>query len=521
MEAPHEEEAKKVPPKDTMEEEQEAQEAGQLLKIDAKGRPFDAALFGETVVKGFEKMYNNPLLSDISLVVGLEKLPAHRMVLCAWSDTFRSMLENKDWAESSLHDLPIHLDDPEDQLHFKNMLRYMYTGSIDFVSGDNIIPLIRLSDYYGILSLKEICGDLLGEQINEDNLFFLLDIVEQFDCRRLNAHCGEFLAEHFGDMWTELPERLMGLKVDTWAEMLKSNELHIRSEEELYEAVISYANQFKAEPQMRDKALTTLLPLIRFPYLRPRFLVQQVETDKSVMHLPIVHSLLYEAYRFRMYPAAHTTFRTEARRGFQRFDRDHCSSAMQLSDDELKATLSNSSGWNNVRCVCPLSPSYNYVEFKADNGPNMMIGIVDGDCGRNAYAGQFSNGWTYYSQGGLYHAGGTPATGARYSPGDTIGVEVDFASSDGKINFYRNGQLSVSLTGIPKESTNLYPVVCCSAMGDAVSIVVGAVSPADEKAGKKRSSSAAKKARAVAPAPAHPGYDDPHPDDLATDDGDF
>lgn len=271
MEAPHEEEAKKVPPKDTMEEEQEAQEAGQLLKIDAKGRPFDAALFGETVVKGFEKMYNNPLLSDISLVVGLEKLPAHRMVLCAWSDTFRSMLENKDWAESSLHDLPIHLDDPEDQLHFKNMhvsppaplptapcpralsshtehdlhltppplvrhknhsilripipillrliiitiipilriiygahawlasarcqppppppkgggsdsaqvlgahertclthvvgrlgggayvvcrLRYMYTGSIDFVSGDNIIPLIRLSDYYGILSLK-------------------------------------------------------------------------------------------------------------------------------------------------------------------------------------------------------------------------------------------------------------------------------------------------------------------------------------------------------------------------------
>jgi hypothetical protein len=65
---------------------------------------------------------------------------------------------------------------------------------------------------------------------------------------------------------------------------------------------------------------------------------------------------------------------------------------MQLSDDELKVTLSNASGWNNVRCVCPLSPSYNYVEFKAENGPNMMIGIVDGDCGRNAYAGQFSNG---------------------------------------------------------------------------------------------------------------------------------
>lgn len=79
--------------------------------------------------------------------------------------------------------------------------------------------------------------------------------------------------------------------------------------------MISYANQFKEDPEKRDKALTTLLPLIRFPFLRPRFLVQKVETDKSVMHLPIVHSLLYEAYRFRMYPTAHTTFRTEARRG--------------------------------------------------------------------------------------------------------------------------------------------------------------------------------------------------------------
>lgn len=115
--------------------------------------------------------------------------------------------------------------------------------------------------------------------------------------------------------------------------------------------------------------------------------------------------------------------------------------------------------------------------------------------------------WTYYSQGGLYHAGGTPATGTRYTPGDTIGVEVDF--NEGKINFYRNGQLSVSTTGIPKDSTNLYPVVCCSAVGDSVSIVVGAVSPSDERAGKKRKSGHSEKKLKLAPA--QPGYDDPHP----------
>lgn len=94
---------------------------GHLLKINVEGRPFDAALFGETVVRGFAKLWGDPLLSDINLVVGGDKLPAHRLVLCAWSDTFRSMLENADWAESSLRDLPVHLDDPRDHPHFKNM----------------------------------------------------------------------------------------------------------------------------------------------------------------------------------------------------------------------------------------------------------------------------------------------------------------------------------------------------------------------------------------------------------------
>jgi hypothetical protein len=48
-----------------------------------------AALFGVIVKKGFSKLYNNSELSDVTLVLGDEKVPAHKTVLSVWSDTFR------------------------------------------------------------------------------------------------------------------------------------------------------------------------------------------------------------------------------------------------------------------------------------------------------------------------------------------------------------------------------------------------------------------------------------------------
>jgi hypothetical protein len=125
-----------------------------FIKVDASGRKFDAELYGQTVRAGFSKLFNDPLLSDITLVVGSQKLRAHRMVLCAWSETFRSML-SQEWRESQLNELPIMLEE-EDHENFKHMLKYMYTGDVSFITGDNVINLIRLSDYYGILSLKEV-----------------------------------------------------------------------------------------------------------------------------------------------------------------------------------------------------------------------------------------------------------------------------------------------------------------------------------------------------------------------------
>jgi len=90
------------------------------------------------------------------------------------------------------------------------------------------LSFIRLAHDYGIDSLKEECGELLGQKVNDDNMLFMLDIVDKYNIQRLNSACGFYLAEHFYDMLQATPERLYSLKVSTWAEMLKSDHLQIR-----------------------------------------------------------------------------------------------------------------------------------------------------------------------------------------------------------------------------------------------------------------------------------------------------
>jgi len=464
--------------------EKDVDDSTYKIKIPHGKRPFNSRLFGSTVQKGFAQLWNDTLLSDLTLVLGDEKIPVHRLVLSVWSETFRAMLDNDTWKESQLRELPIQLEQ-EDHEHFKNLLKHMYTGETDFINGQNVLPLISLSNYYGVHSLKEICGTLLGDLVSDENLFFFLDIVDKYDVKSLEAACGEHLAENFGDLMEE--GKLNDLEPTTWAEMLKSNELQLKSEEQLFEAVLRYADQFKDEPEKRDNALNTILPYVRFPLFSPKFLVQVVEAEASIQHLDVVRDLLHEAYRYKVSPTSVQTIRTQPRFGF-RFDKDQCNSSITLSDDNMKATC-QTTAWVNVRCQHPLNPGHDYMEFKVESGStsHLMLGVVSGGCSNVGYAGQYSNGWTYYSSGQVYNSSSTPATGQAYSTGDKIGVKYDFTKN--LLIFYKNGTQVATLNGVTVSATTpLYPIASMNGIGTCVSVATTGSFPSGTGDKKKKKS---------------------------------
>jgi len=100
------------------------------------------------------------------------------VVLCAWSDTFSAMLQNETWQESRKEELAIQWEDND---AFKLLLKYMYTGETGFITSENIIAVLVAANYYGVTSLKGICGEMLSRQISNANLFHLLSIANFYD----------------------------------------------------------------------------------------------------------------------------------------------------------------------------------------------------------------------------------------------------------------------------------------------------------------------------------------------------
>eukprot|EP01090_Pellita_catalonica_P018458 TRINITY_DN5974_c0_g1_i1.p1 TRINITY_DN5974_c0_g1~~TRINITY_DN5974_c0_g1_i1.p1 ORF type:complete len:360 (-),score=42.70 TRINITY_DN5974_c0_g1_i1:57-1136(-) len=322
--------------------------------------------------------------------------------------------------------------------------------------------------------------------------FFFLDLVDTYDVKQLEAACGEHLAENFGELLDE--GKLDELEPTTWAEMLRSDNIQIRSEEQLFEAVLNYADQFAETIDAdsgkckRDEVLNLLLPFIRWPFVGAKYMVDTVEKDTSLAHLPIVHELLHEAFRYKVYPESFTSnIRTRPRVGF-RYDKKRCHNNITISDDGRKAQLSSTGGWTNVVTIEELSPYQNYIEWKIETGGNMMLGVVSGTCSTTGYAGQWSNGWTYYSPGGqVYHLNSTPATGQSYGLGDRIGMSMNFTT--GTLVWYKNGTQSATISNVPTDypvGSGLRPISCFSQQNASCSIIPNATEPGVTKKKQKR-----------------------------------
>lgn len=101
-----------------------------------------------TVREKIAKIYAERLLSDITLMVGGNSYPAHRLILCASSDVFQVMLMNPSWSESQETNVVLQ-EDPACAKIFADFLKYLYTGEI-VISHYTVLSLLTLADKYNV-----------------------------------------------------------------------------------------------------------------------------------------------------------------------------------------------------------------------------------------------------------------------------------------------------------------------------------------------------------------------------------
>ncbi|EAA06951.5 AGAP000791-PA [Anopheles gambiae str. PEST] len=192
-----------------------------------------------SVLRKIANLYAERLMSDVTLVVGENRYPAHRIILCASSDVFQVMLMNATWREFG--DAVITLQEEERcQGVFPQFLRYMYVGKMT-ISVDTAVYILKLADKYNIHDLVQICINYMKLHLNKatakghfvewlhnalqicpgrKDLISMLENYLKWNLERIVSYPG----------WEQLSPGLMN-----W--LLQQNDLVVRSEFRLYELV--------------------------------------------------------------------------------------------------------------------------------------------------------------------------------------------------------------------------------------------------------------------------------------------
>jgi hypothetical protein len=117
----------------------------------------------ESVLMKVASLYASHLLSDITLLVGETKYPAHRVILSASSEVFQCMLMNPQWNESKESVIKI-VEDPKVVDSFPLFLKYLYTGQCR-INIESAMPLLSLADKYNIKDLTNLCKTYMMKNI--------------------------------------------------------------------------------------------------------------------------------------------------------------------------------------------------------------------------------------------------------------------------------------------------------------------------------------------------------------------
>jgi len=304
-------------------------------------------VFGANAIKSFSKMHNNSKLSDVILTYGdpVERFEGHKIILSIWSPKFKELLEKN--VKDGKSEIPIQLEKNEVEL-FKMILLYIYTGTLQLIS-EQALPLLALAHKFGIDPLKEQCAEVMGENMSNDNVFYLLDICNKYQCHKLRVACASYMANNFQTLMKS--GKALELDIDTCYELLRSDEVNAFNEEELFDWVLKYCDQ-SVEP-VKTQNLEKLMPAIRFPLMKSSYLVQTVETDPKMKSLKNFHSLIHEAYKFKSYPKLVQNERTK--------DRKHSRPKVCKGCGKTYIERENNDGVckrHRVRCSCPTPFQY-------------------------------------------------------------------------------------------------------------------------------------------------------------------
>ncbi|KAG8192307.1 hypothetical protein JTE90_002128 [Oedothorax gibbosus] len=176
-------------------------------------------------------LYENKKYSDFIIKVGDEELKVHKLILCARSSVFDTML-NCDMKENLTNCLEI---TDFDLLVIEIMLRYIYYGHVMGLTSEISIQLYSAAEKYNLPDLKDICVKYLLRNLDIANICDVLTLGElhnepQLKISAQNFICMNAAAIQETEKWLDLSKAMPDLVTSLYRLVISQTKQEVHKE---------------------------------------------------------------------------------------------------------------------------------------------------------------------------------------------------------------------------------------------------------------------------------------------------
>ena len=213
-------------------------------------------------------------LCDVTLVVEGREFKAHRNVLAASSPYFRNMFtsEMREKTESKVTIEALTSSVMED------LLSYIYTGAVEIGEESRARDLLSAADYLMVPRLNKMAGGFLLRNLSVSTCIGVYQLAVATRNYILKDGVQRFINKHF--VVVAKSEEFMNLSADEVIELISSDDIEIRAEDEMFEVVISWVEH---SPDSRKDCLLGLLRHVRLTLVTQSYLLSKVLQNGLIM----------------------------------------------------------------------------------------------------------------------------------------------------------------------------------------------------------------------------------------------
>ncbi|XP_014810651.1 PREDICTED: kelch-like protein 4 isoform X2 [Calidris pugnax] len=264
-----------------------------LLGMNTSGSDeyFQSTNHAEQTFRKMENYLQQKQLCDVLLIVGDQKIPAHRLVLSAVSDYFAAMFTN-DVREAKQEEIKMEGVDPD---ALKALVRYAYTGILE-LKEDTIESLLAAACLLQLSQVIEVCCNFLMKQLHPSNCLGIRSFGDAQGCTELLKVAHTYTMEHFTEVIKN--QEFLLLPANEIAKLLSSDDINVPDEEAIFQALMMWVRH---DLQNRQRDLGMLLSYIRLPLLPPQLLADLENSPMFADDLEC-QKLLMEAMKYHLLP---------------------------------------------------------------------------------------------------------------------------------------------------------------------------------------------------------------------------